>query len=178
MSYHTLKDYIEALDVLANPNMIFSAESVVSTLDSADATFSQKVETAASVLERMESETNALDQEISVLVDRKETLKSRTLFIKNYVKGFMESAGLNTFSSSRFTVQIEENSPRILVYDRDAVPSRYFRVIAKAKLDRSAIKDTLSAGIDIPGTELIYSTRLVVYEQVHREIEKTVEIEE
>lgn len=86
------------------------------------------------------------------LADRRRRLEKRIEFRRAVIEQAMSVAELPTAQLPGYTITLSARPAQMVVTDEALIPSQYFK--AEPKLDRSALKEALKAGADIPGASL------------------------
>ena len=74
----------------------------------------------------------------------------------------MEVAGIQKIECPHFQLAIKKNPPSVDVFEPSIVPAEFMRQPdpPPLQIDKTAIKDALKAGAEVPGAVLVQGTRL------------------
>jgi len=105
-----------------------------------------------------------LEMEIARLQELKASRERVSKGLRDYLKQCMESAGIEKIECPLFKISIQKNPPAVDIFDPMSIPADYMttpKPPAPAP-DKSAIKEAIKAGKEIPGVRLTQSTRLAI----------------
>lgn len=160
--YEIERNYLEALDVFTDPDNEIDPQTVTDTLEAITGEFEQKAVAVAAFARQMEAEAEAIKQAEEKMAKRRKALEGRARWLKDYVKVGMEVIGTKKVSSPWFVLSIQKNPPAVDVFDPAAIPAEFQEVITEIKINRTAIKDAIGAGREIPGARITNGTRLSI----------------
>ena len=115
----------------------------------------------AAVVRNLEAEAEATRAEANRLYERSNAAKNRRDGLKDYLLRCLDEAGMAQVKDARFTVAVRPSPPSVDVLDMAALPERYLRYKGPEP-DRSAIREDLLAGEDVPGAELVTGRKHIV----------------
>ena len=128
-------------------------EEMLKALSEVDDSFRAKVENCAKMMSQLESTSQACAHEIERLIKRKRSHENKAKWLKAYVQECMLDMGMNHVDGDVFRVAIQKNPPSVVVEDEDSVPEKYF-VQPPPKISKSAIKEAIDSGDEVPGCRL------------------------
>lgn len=116
----------------------------------------------ARVIKNIESDIDAIDEEIKRLKKRMQVKQNRVESLKDYVVYMMQSNEVNKIKSPLFDLSLRKNPGKLVIYAKDQVPKDYHKEKVVQYIDEAAIKSNLLVGEVIPGCELKsgYSLRI------------------
>lgn len=100
-----------------------------------------------------ETAVAAIKDRIKQLQARADRIAARAIGRRDIVAAAMQDAGLKRLPMHDMTVTISARPPSVVVTDEAALPNE-FLVFAPPKPNKTAIKDALKAGREIPGAML------------------------
>jgi hypothetical protein len=111
--------------------------------------FSDKVHNTCCVMRNTEADIVAIDQEIKRLQARKKALVGKVTSLEEYLTYCLKNAEVNEVKTSLFNVKFVKSPPSVVGDNIESLPEEYTRV--KREADKTAIKDALQKGVEIPG---------------------------
>ena len=122
-------------------------------LEAIDDEFKEKVESCCRVLADLKGQIELFENESRRLSGKAKSLRSRASWLRSYVQENMEAMALDEIEGDLFRAKICNTAPSVSVTDLDLVPSEYDRERPR-ELNKTALKETLSSGQEVPGCEL------------------------
>lgn len=136
-------------------------EGLEDTLESLDEAFKDKAEGCIKLAVSKQCEASAITLEIDRLKKRKEKLEKDAAWLEGYVEREMMRTNLTEVKSSLFTLKLRLSPPSVVVDDVSAIPTHYLRIVpATTAPDKTAIKEAIKEGIEVPGARLSQSLKL------------------
>lgn len=112
----------------------------------------EKLEGTACYVRELEAEAEAIKAEEDRLAKRRKALEGKAARLKAYMMPAIESMGgkvKGVMASLRIS-----RTQAVYVFDLDALPDAFKRVVTKVDPDKVALKKALKSGEDIPGAAL------------------------
>ncbi|MFW9595947.1 MAG: siphovirus Gp157 family protein, partial [Macromonas sp.] len=124
----------------------------------------QRTQSRVFVIRSMRQHADMVDAEIKRLTKLKKHYEQRADALEESTLALLQSTGIHTIEGDLMVVKIRSNPPAVDVFDPAQVPTEYLRTPEPPPPapDKTAIKDALKRGIDIPGARLIQTQRLAV----------------
>lgn len=160
--YQLSANYLQALDFLTDPETDLPAEAVNDTLEALGGELEDKAINVAKFLRNMETTAEAIRQAEADMAKRRKTLENRVQWLRNYIKHNMELCGVSDIECPYFKLSVKTNPVAVNILDENAVPEQFKQQIVSWKIDKTAIRDAIKAGTEVPGTELVAGSRLAV----------------
>lgn len=110
-----------------------------------------KIEGCLLFVKNMTAEAEAIKEEIDKLTARMKAAKSKAEWCKEYVQGFLDG---EKFKTAKVAVSYRTSESVELQGELIDVPHRFLRV-KPAELDKTAVKEALKAGEEVPGCVLV-----------------------
>lgn len=117
-----------------------------------NAAAAEKLEGTACYVRELKAEAGAIKAEEERLAKRRKTLENKSERLKNYMMPALEAMG-GKVKGVMASVRIGK-SQAVTVFDIDALPDAFKRVVTKVDPDKVALKKALKSGEDIPGAAL------------------------
>lgn len=112
----------------------------------------EKLEGTACYVRELEAEAEAIKAEEDRLAKRRKALEGKSARLKAYMMPALEAMG-GKVKGVMASVRIGK-SQAVYVFDLDALPDAFKRVMTKVDPDKVVLKKALKAGEDIPGAAL------------------------
>lgn len=160
--YELSSTYLEALEVLTDPEIDLPIEAVTDTLEGLSGELEDKAINVAKFLRNMEATAKAIKDAEVEMAKRRKSLEKRVAWMKSYLKGSMEHTGITKIECPYFKLTIQKNPGAVNITDETAIPDQFKEQVITWKVSKTAIKDALKAGETVPGAEMINGTRLAI----------------
>lgn len=135
-------------------------ESLRDVFESWENTFQEKVEFLVSKSNEYHQYAEVCKAEEKRLADRRQALEKRASNIKEFIKSQMQIVGANRLDYPLFTVFVQNNPPKVNVYDENAIPNRWFVEKIDRSLDKRSLLEALKTNENIPGCQIERSVSL------------------
>ena len=153
--YEALLHYAQTTDFEDAEQM----EAVRETLDTLNDSIEEKAENIAHVLKQLEYDEMVVNEEIKRLTAKKASLKNNHVRLKDYLKDTMEYVGKYKIKTPKFSINIQNNPPKLVVDDVDKIPKDYF-VEQQPVLDRRSLLNDLKQNSEIAGAKIVQEKSL------------------
>ena len=146
----------------------FDATTIADTIEASGLTdaLQEKAQGVELVARAAEMHCPAIDAEIARLQALKARRQKIAAGLREYIRSQMEVAGIERISCPLFDLKLKKNPPAVEVLDERQVPEHFWVTPepkpVEPRLDKTAIKGAIKAGIDVPGARLVQATRLEV----------------
>lgn len=158
MNLHEIAiQYRKEADLLAN--MDLDEQTLLDTLEGAAWPLEVKAQNAVAVLENLAATAEAMANHIKAVQERKRAVESRVKFLKRHILVGMDLAGVGKIECPAFRITVTSNPASVDVFEPDLVPLEY-TITPKPEPNKTAIKEALQQGIDVPGARLVYGQSL------------------
>ena len=158
--YELAAEYREAAHRLADTDL--DEQTIADTLDGMAGEIEQKAVAVAMVIRNIKAEEDAIQQAVTGMVERQKAKAKTVERLKDYLKNNLEACGLKKVESPYFVVSVRANPASVVIDDESAIPTM-FLVCPPApapRPDKTAIKEAIKAGANVPGAHVSSSTRL------------------
>lgn len=146
----TLRDLLDRLD--ADPDTGEVDGEALAAYAEYNAAAAEKLEGTACYCRELLAEADAIKAEEERLAKRRKALEGKAARLKTYLMPALEAVGgkvKGVMASLRIS-----RTQAVYVFDLDALPDAFKRVVTKVDPDKVALKKALKAGEDIPGAAL------------------------
>ena len=153
----------ELLDLIAamDSEDLELSDAVGDTLEALDEAIQDKAEAVASFIFSLQADSAALKQEEQRLAERRRLNDAKVERMKTYLVDALDDAGVDKVKSSRFTIGFRK-SQAVDVLDLDTLPESLKRTKTIVEADKTAIKEALKQGLDVPGAVLVDNRNLSI----------------
>jgi hypothetical protein len=151
MKLYEISDAIRAaldhIDVDPETGEILSADA----LHAVEAEASDKIEATALYLRELDAEAKAAKDEADRMIARVKSMQKRSDYLKSMLLDALHATG--KVKTARVTVSIRTTKAVEIAEGAD-LPEAYTTVKTTVSPNKTAIKDALSAGIEVPGCHI------------------------
>lgn len=134
-------------------NMELDPEVMKDTLDSIEDAIENKAENIAKLVRNLESDVKAYKEEEERLKTKRQATENKVKWLKTYLEDNMKLTGKTKFKSGMFNFSIQKNPVSVNILDERIIPEE-FLIPQLPKIDKTALKDVLKNGVEVPGAEL------------------------
>ena len=160
--YQISSIYLEAMDILTDPEMELPAEAITDTLEGLGGEMEEKAINVAKFMRNIEATANAIKEAETAMAKRRKALENRASWMKDYLKGSMEHTGITKIECPYFKLSIQKNPAAVNIINEDTIPDKFKEQVITWKVDKTAIKKAIQSGKTIPGAKLLNGTRLAI----------------
>jgi hypothetical protein len=155
-------EYRAAADKLAD--MDLDPQTLADTLESLTGDLEVKAVNVGMLVRNMEATAAAIKEAEAGMAARRKAIENRADGIRRYILSCMQGAGVNKLETAHLALSIRANPPAVDVFDAAQVPAAFMRVPDPPPPvpDKTAIKDALKRGEDVPGARLMQGQRLEI----------------
>lgn len=158
MKLYEITENYKELQSLAEQDEI-PAEQLEDTLSLIESDFSDKANAMLCVVENMNSDIVALEQQIKRLQSKKRAIENKQKSLKEYLRTNMERTGINKIETPFFKVSLSKATVQCEIVDLDLLPDDYVEVKTTVSPNKRKILSDLKEGVDVPGAKIKDGTR-------------------
>jgi len=160
--YELAHDYRNAADKLADLDL--DPQTIEDTLESLSGDLEDKATNTAMLIRNLEASAAAIGDAEAQMAARRIALQNRAKRIKDYVLANMMVAGIQKIECPHFRLAVRDNPAAVEVYEPGLIPANFMRQPdpPPPAVDKTAIKEALKAGHDVPGCKLTVGKRLEI----------------
>ena len=160
--YNIAAEYRAAAEKLAELDL--DAETIVDTLEGLSGDLETKAQNVAFFARNLESTAAAIKQAEADMAARRKAMENRADGLKRYVFESMKLAGIEKIECPHFRLSIKNNPAAVEIFEPGLVPASFMRTPEPPPPapDKTAIKEALKAGQDVPGARLTSGQRLEI----------------
>lgn len=159
--YPIVNEYINAFNDLSS-NEDIPEDAIKDTLEAMQGEFKDKVLNMVSFAKNLEAEEKAIKEAEQNMKERREKLARKKELIYEYIKQGLEQTGVANVSSELFDVKLQKNPPSVQIFNEEVLPKEYFTVKTIEQVNKTAIKEAISNGVEVPGASLVQNNRLTI----------------
>jgi Siphovirus Gp157 len=157
--YALSEQYIQLVELLEDPEA--ETEAIEAALDEVSGAIAQKAEAIAGLIRWYEGLADLRRAEAKRMADSVASFQRQVDRLRSYVLRHMQAAGMERVDTSRFTLSVRQNPPRVEVLEELLVPSEFQRQKLIIDVDkRKILEHTRLTGEIVPGTEIVRGERL------------------
>lgn len=160
--YELAHDYRTAADKLADLDL--DPQTIEDTLESLSGDLEVKATNTAFLIRNLEATAAAIKDAEAAMAARRKALENRAARIKDYVLANMMVAGIQKIECPHFRLAVRDNPAAVEVYEPGLIPAEFMRQPEPPPpaVDKTAIKEALKAGQEVPGCKLTVGKRLEI----------------
>lgn len=127
-------------------------------LDALELARDEKIEGVGLWIKNLQAEAEAVKKEKDAMADRQRRLEKKAESLKNYLAWALQG---EKFSTPRIAMSWRK-SESVLIPDEALLDDRFVSITMIKRPDKKLIKDTLKAGREVPGAELVTKQNLQI----------------
>lgn len=160
--YELAHDYRATADKLADLDL--PPEVIEDTLESMSGDLEAKATNTAMLIRNLEASAAAIKEAEAQMAARRKAVENRVARIKDYLLANMMVAGIQKIECPYFKLAVRDNPPSVEVYEPGLVPAEFMRQPEPPPpaVDRTAIKEAIKSGREVPGCKLTVGKRLEI----------------
>jgi hypothetical protein len=145
-------------------DMDLDEQTLADTLEGMAGELEVKATNTAMMIRNLEANAAAIKEAEAAMAARRKALENRAARVKDYLLANMLVAGIQKVESPYFKLAVRENPAAVEIYEPGLIPAQYMRQPEPPPPapDKTAIKDALKDGQDVPGCKLTRGMRLEI----------------
>lgn len=158
--YEIARAYRADADRLAELDL--DEQTLADTLEAIGGALEEKATNVAFVARNLEALASSIKDAEAQMSSRRKALERRAASLREYILRCMRDAGVQRLEGPYLRLTVRANPAAVDVFDASQLPAEYMRrpEPPPPAPDKTAIKDALRAGRDVPGARLTQSQRL------------------
>lgn len=138
--------------------------TLADTLQGLSGDLEVKAQNVVMFAKNLEATAIAIKEAETQMAARRKAIENRAAGLRSYVLTSMQVAGVTKIECPYFRVAVQNNPPSVDVYEPGLVPSEFMKQKPPPppEVDKTAIKEAIKAGREVPGAKLSVGQRLVV----------------
>lgn len=160
--YEIAAEYRDAATKLAELDL--DAQTIADTLEGLSGDLETKAQNVAFFVRNLEATAAAIKQAEADMAARRKAMENRADCLNRYIFESMTVAGIEKIECPHFRLAIKNNPAAVDVFEPGLVPASFMRTPEPPPPapDKTAIKEALKAGQDVPGARLTSGQRLEI----------------
>jgi hypothetical protein len=160
--YELAHSYRDAAEKLADLDL--PPEVIEDTLESLSGDLEVKATNTAMLVRNIEATAEKIKEAEAAMAARRKALENRATRIRDYLLANMMVSGIQKIECPYFKLAVRDNPAAVEVYEPGLIPSEFMRQPEPPppSPDKTAIKEALKAGKDVPGCKLTVGQRLEI----------------
>ena len=160
--YNIAAEYRAAAEKLAELDL--DAQTIADTLEGLSGDLETKAQNVAFFVRNLEATAAAIKQAEADMAARRKAMENRADSLRRYIFDSMTVAGIEKIECPHFRLAIKNNPAAVDVFEPGLVPASFMRTPEPPPPapDKTAIKEALKAGQDVPGARLTSGQRLEI----------------
>jgi len=139
-------------------------QTITDTLEAMSGDLEAKAQNVVMFARNLEATAAAIKQAEADMSARRKAIEKRAEGLRAYVLSSMQVAGVKSIECPYFKLSIQANPASVDVFEPGLVPAEFMRQAEPPPPapDKTAIKDALKEGLDVPGARLTQGVRLAI----------------
>lgn len=160
--YQIAAEHAEMAQQLAD--MDLDPQTLADTLEGDLAAFEDKARAVACVCANLQAEAEAYAAHIKAVQAKEKSAKARVEWLKLYLLNNMQAVGVTEIKGPAIKIKIANNPESVEVFEPATIPAEYLRTPPppEAQPDKTAIKEAIKAGVEVPGARLTRTQRITI----------------
>jgi SMC interacting uncharacterized protein involved in chromosome segregation len=159
--YKITDEYVKAFEELNSIEGV-DQETINNTLEAFNSEITDKVINIASYIKNLEAESNAMDDYIKSMTEKKNSRKKKIEWLKSYLRENLIRVGKDKVNGDELSIILGGEDISTDVFDINIVPINFCVKIEEIRPDKERIKEALLNGQDVDGARLVKTRRLTI----------------
>lgn len=158
--YVLANEYRDAANKLADLDL--DEQTVSDTLESLGGDLELKATNVAMFARNLESTAASIKEAEAAMAARRKAIERRAEGLRLYLLTNMQRSGMTKIESPHFALSIKSNPPSVVINEPGLIPAEFMRQPEPPPPapDKTAIKEAIKAGREVPGAHLVSGVRL------------------
>jgi len=145
-------------------DMELDEQTLADTLEGLGGELEVKAQNVVMFARNLEATAAAIKEAEAQMATRRKAIENRAAGLRAYVLTSMQVARVQKIECPFFKLGIQANPPAVDVYEPGLIPTEFMKQKPPPppEVDKTAIKDAIKAGQEVPGARLVQGQRLVV----------------
>lgn len=160
--YVLAKEYRDAADRLADLDL--DEQTLADTLEGMAGELEVKATSTAMVVRNLQATAAAIKEAEQAMAARRKALEGRAERLTAYLLSNMQACGISKIESPHFALSIKTNPAAVVINEPGLIPAEFMRQPEPPppSPDKTAIKEAIKAGKEVPGAHLAQGVRLEI----------------
>lgn len=140
------------------------AQTIADTLEAESYPLELKAQNVAYAIKNLDALAASIKSAEAEMAARRKAVEARAAHLREYTKTCMEVAGVFKIDCPHFALSIKKNPAGVDIFEPGLIPGEFMRrpEPPPATPDKTAIKEALQTGREVPGAMLAHGTRLEI----------------
>ncbi len=135
---------------------------IADTLEGASGDIENKAWNTAALILQFEGEASIIKEAEQRMSARRKSLEKRVQWMRDYVLVQLIRTGIGEIDSPEFVIRVQDNPPKVILDDEDAVPSAFKLTETVTTIRKAEIRKLLLDGQTVAGAHLESEKRLSI----------------
>jgi hypothetical protein len=131
-----------------------TAEDVKDTFEALEGEVSAKAASLVAVVDNINSDVKAVDDEIKRLQARKKVMVSKQQSLRDYLKMNMQATGISNIKCPLFSITLAKGRDVVVIDDPEQIPNCYKTVTETTAISKAGIMADMKIDIKVPGAHI------------------------
>lgn len=138
--------------------------AIADTLEAEAYPLEVKAQNVAYAIKNLEATADAIKAAEKEMAERRKRIENRAMHLREYTKTCMEIAGVTKIDCPHFGLSIKNNPASVDIFEPSMIPAEFMKQPEPPPPapDKTAIKEAIKAGREVPGAMLAQGTRLEI----------------
>lgn len=139
-------------------------QTLADTLEGMSGELEVKAQNVVMFARNLESTAAAIKEAEAQMAARRKAIENRAAGLRSYVLTSMQVAGVQKIECPFFKLAIQNNPPAVDVFEPGLIPAEFMKQKPPPppEVDKTAIKEAIKAGREVPGAKLTQGQRLAI----------------
>lgn len=140
------------------------AMTIADTIEAESYPLEVKAQNVAYAIKNLDATAAAIKAAEQEMAARRKSTENRAQHLRDYALTCMQIAGVSKIECPHFAITIRKNPPSVDVFEPALIPAQYMKQAEPPppSPDKTAIKEAIKAGIEVPGATLQQAARLEI----------------
>lgn len=140
------------------------SQAIADTIEAEGYPLTVKAQNVAYAIKNLDALAVSIKAAEADMAVRRKAIEKRAEHLREYTKTCMEIAGVTKIDCPHFALSIKKNPGSVEIFEPALIPAEFMRTPEPPPPapDKTAIKDALKAGRDVPGALLAQGVRLEI----------------
>ena len=160
--YTIASEFRQQLSALADLDM--PPEAVADTVESLEGDLKDKLRAVIAYSLELEIVATGAWEAAKRMRERADSLDSRVKWLRQYAQDAMQVTGMGEIATDEWAAKLAKTPPKVVIAEGATIPAEFMRTPEPPapSPDKTALKQALSTGVEIPGVSLVSGFRLAI----------------
>lgn len=140
------------------------AQTIADTIEAESYPLEVKAQSVAYAIRNLDSLAAQIKEAEKQMADRRKSVENQAARLREYLLRCMELANVQRIDCAHFGIAVRANPASVEIFEPAMIPQEFMRQPEPppAAPDKTAIKEALKAGKDVPGAVLVQAKRVEI----------------